>query len=68
MDSRERESWPGAPPLIDAKCETVDKPPMFRGAYRRRQCILPVDSFFEWKAIEGQKAIRYMLERRDYSP
>jgi putative SOS response-associated peptidase YedK len=41
---------------INAKCETAHKLPMFKDAYRRRRCILPVDGFFEWKAIKGQKA------------
>ncbi len=41
---------------INAKCETVDRLPMFKDAYRRRRCILPVDGFFEWKAIKGQRA------------
>src|SRR5271167_4231748 len=40
---------------INAKCETVRTLPSFREAYRKRRCILPVDGFFEWKAIKGQK-------------
>ncbi len=40
---------------INTKCETVRTLPTFREAYARRRCIVPVDGFFEWKAIKGQK-------------
>jgi putative SOS response-associated peptidase YedK len=30
--------------------------PMFRRAYAKRRCILPIDNFFEWKAIKGARA------------
>mgnify|MGYP001285304606 CR=1 FL=1 len=41
---------------INAKGETVASLPSFRDAYKRRRCILPIDNFFEWKAIKGAKA------------
>ena len=54
---------------INAKCETVRDLPTFRDAYRRRRCIVPVDGFFEWKAIKGQKAKQpYAIAMKDGSP
>ena len=54
---------------INAKCETVATLPTFRDAYRRRRCIVPVDGFFEWKAIKGQKAKQpYAIAMKDGSP
>jgi putative SOS response-associated peptidase YedK len=41
---------------INAKGETVATLPTFRDAYKKRRCILPIDNFFEWKAIKGVKA------------
>ena len=54
---------------INAKAETVARLPMFRDAYARRRCIVPVDGFFEWKAIKGQKAKQpYAIAMKDGSP
>jgi putative SOS response-associated peptidase YedK len=48
--------------------ETVHKLPMFHDAYRRRRCILPVDGFFEWKAIKGNPKQPYAIAMKDASP
>jgi putative SOS response-associated peptidase YedK len=50
---------------INAKYETVRTLPSFREAYRSRRCILPVDGFFEWKAIKGQKAKQPYAHRHE---
>jgi putative SOS response-associated peptidase YedK len=54
---------------INVKAETAARLPSFRHAYARRRCILPVDGFFEWKAIKGQKARQpFAIAMRDGSP
>jgi putative SOS response-associated peptidase YedK len=54
---------------INAKAETVAGLPMFREGYARRRCILPVDGFFEWKAIKGTKAKQpFAIAMHDGSP
>jgi len=54
---------------INAEAETVARLPLFRDAYARRRCILPVDGFFEWKAIKGQQAEQpFAIAMKDGSP
>ena len=53
---------------INAKCETVNQLPTFREAYARRRCVLPVDGFFEWKAIKGKVKQPYAIAMRDGYP
>ena len=54
---------------INAKCETVRDLPTFRDAYRRRRCIVPVDGFFEWRAIKGLRAKQlYAIAMKDGAP
>ena len=41
---------------------------MFRDAYARRRCLMPIDLFFEWKAIKGARAKQpYAIGMKDGS-
>jgi putative SOS response-associated peptidase YedK len=39
---------------INATAERVASAPMFRAAYAKRRCLVPVDNFFEWRAVKGK--------------
>jgi putative SOS response-associated peptidase YedK len=57
------------PPPINAKAETVRKLPIFRDAYAKRRCIMPIDGFFEWRAVMGTKVKQpYAIGMKDGSP
>jgi len=43
---------------INARSETAAKSGMFKGALARRHCLVPADAFYEWKVVEGGKALR----------
>lgn len=51
--------WSGPPDnparMINARCETVDRRPAFREAFRRRRCLVPSDGFYEWKKTNGKR-------------
>ncbi len=38
-----------APPLINARAETLTTSPAFRTAARRRRCLVPMDGYYEWR-------------------
>jgi putative SOS response-associated peptidase YedK len=54
---------------INAKAESIARLPMFRDAYAQRRCIVPVDGFFEWRAIKGARTKQpYAIAMKDGSP
>lgn len=44
----------GKPKLapINARSETIADSKMFRSAYNKRRCLLPVDGFYEWRKLD----------------
>ena len=55
--------------LAESRSTPKARLPTFRDAYRKRRCIVPIDGFFEWKAIKGRKAKQpYAIAMRDGAP
>ena len=40
---------------INAKAEGIETNPAFREAFQRGRCLVPVDSFYEWKKLGKQR-------------
>jgi putative SOS response-associated peptidase YedK len=55
---------------INATAERVASAPMFRAAYAKRRCILPIDSFFEWTTAKAKAVPKqpYAVGMRDGAP
>lgn len=51
--------------MINARSETAATKPAFRTSLRRKRCIIPADSFYEWKKTShGKQPMRIMLKNR----
>jgi len=53
--------------MINARAETITVSPVFRDAFVRKRCIVPVESFYEWKR-DGTIRQPYRIVRRDGEP
>jgi len=54
---------------INARAESITSLPSFRDAYAKRRCLVPIENFFEWRAIKGTKAKQpYAIAMKDGSP
>ena len=52
------------PPQINARAETVAEKPMFRSAFVRRRCAVPISGFYEWhRPADGPKT-PYVIRQR----
>ena len=48
--------------LLHARAETIAEKPAYREAFRKRRCILPIASFFEF-----DRTSRYLISMQDHS-
>jgi putative SOS response-associated peptidase YedK len=53
--------------MFNARAETLTVSPAFSRAFQRRRCLVPVDSFYEWKR-EGTIRQPYRVARSDGRP
>jgi putative SOS response-associated peptidase YedK len=52
---------------FNARAETVEEKPMFRSAFKRKRCLIPVSGYYEWQDTPGGKQPWYFTAR-DGSP
>lgn len=50
--------------LINARSEGIETKPSFRIPIRKRRCLVPADSFYEWRK-EGLKKIPYRIKMQN---
>lgn len=53
--------------MFNARAETLTSSPAFRDAFQRKRCLVPVDSFYEWKR-EGTVRQPYRIVQDDRRP
>jgi len=51
--------------LINARAEGIAKKPSFRESIRQRRCLVPADSFYEWRKEPGGRKIPYRIFLED---
>jgi len=47
--------------LINARAEGIEEKPSFRDAIHSRRCLIPADSFYEWRKEPGGKKAPYRI-------
>jgi putative SOS response-associated peptidase YedK len=53
--------------MINARAETIAEKPAFKGPFKSRRCLIPLDGFYEWKKIKKGLSLpfRFVLQRQE---
>ncbi|PBB04733.1 MULTISPECIES: SOS response-associated peptidase [Salimicrobium] len=51
--------------MINARSETVEEKKSFRKPFEQQRCIIPADSFYEWKKDEAGEKQPYRIQLKD---
>jgi putative SOS response-associated peptidase YedK len=54
--------------LINARSESADTTPAFRGAFRHSRCVIPASGFYEWKKLSPSVKQPVYITAKDGSP
>jgi len=53
--------------LINARAEGIEEKPSFREPICTRRCLVPADSFYEWRTAPGRQKLPYRILPQDGS-
>ncbi|MGC8743382.1 MAG: SOS response-associated peptidase [Verrucomicrobiia bacterium] len=48
--------------LINARAESLVEKPMFKNIFKRRRCLIPADSFYEWTKGKYKQPLRFLMK------
>lgn len=51
--------------MINARAEGILEKPAFRTPALRRHCLVPADSFYEWRALPGKRKVPYRIRLKN---
>jgi putative SOS response-associated peptidase YedK len=55
--------------MINARGETLEEKPAFRGSLKYKRCLIIADGFYEWKAWPGRKTkVPFFIHMKDRKP
>ncbi|SNZ14004.1 Putative SOS response-associated peptidase YedK [Terribacillus aidingensis] len=53
--------------MINARAETLQEKRSFKKAFQKQRCLIPADSFYEWKTEDGKKQ-PMRIQHKDKTP